>query len=523
MLYVFEDCELDTDRRELKRGGREVDLEPQVFDLLEFLVRSRDHVISRDDLIAAVWQGRIVSESTLSSRVNAARVAIGDDGTAQRLIRTLPRKGFRFVGAVHEGQAPSPGALPATPAEANKAGVPFRDGPTIAILPFTNMSGDTESDYFADGMAEEIITALSYCAGLKVIARNSSFTYKGRAIDVRQVGRELGAAFVLEGSVRRSQDRLRITAQLIEATSGTHVWADRFDGNVSDAFDLQDRIAESAAAVIEPKLRFVESERVRRTPPQNLAAYDLWLRAASLANEFTEESLASALRCLSQAIEADPSYALAMATAAHLHAHCYLQGWVREAELTKITGLRLAWQALDLAQDDANVQWLSAFAIWVLSLDARRSRELFRRSLAANPNSALALTMAGWVEAVNGDPAEGRRLIERSLRLNPRHPHGWLMAAGMALNEIVDKRFEEAAAWAEKALVQNRRSTIVLRALAVALANSGKNDRARLIVNELLAMEPHLTISQWRANVALANEDLMETYAQGLRAAGVPE
>jgi TolB-like protein len=427
MLFFFEDCELDTDRRELRRGGLYLEIEPQVFDLLEFLIRNRHHVSSRDDLIAAVWQGRIVSESTLSSRINAARTAINDDGTAQRLIRTLPRKGFRFVGEIREHAARSPEPVPAMPIEGSKASITVAEGPTIAVLPFTNMSGDAESDYFADGMTEEIITALSYCTGLKVIARNSSFTYKNRAIDVRQVGRELGAAFILEGSVRRSQNRLRIIAQLIDATSGTHVWADRFDGDVSDAFDLQDRVAQSAAAVIEPKLRFVESERVRRTPPQDLAAYDLWLRAASFASEFTAESLASALHCLGKAIKIDPSYALAMATAAHLHAHWYLQGWGHEPEATKAEGLRLAWQALDLAQDDANVQWLCAFAIWVLALDAQRSRELFRRSLAANPNSSLALTMAGWIEAVNGNPAEGRRLIERSLRLNPRHPHGWLM------------------------------------------------------------------------------------------------
>jgi TolB-like protein len=522
MLYLFEDCELDTNKRELRKDAQPVDLEPQVFDLIEFLLRMRDRVITRDDLIATVWRGRNVSESTLSSRINAARSAIGDDGATQRLIRTLPRKGFRFVGTVREQEGASP-PPPAMPAAARQDDLTFIDGPSIAVLPFTNMSGEAETDYFADGMAEEIITALSFCSGLKVIARNSSFIYKGRAIDIRQVGRELGVGFVLEGSVRRSQERLRITAQLIEARTGTHLWADRFDGDMSDAFELQDRIAESAAAVIEPKLRFAESERVRRTPPQSMAAYDLWLRASSLASEFTEESLASALQHLEKAVEIEPFYALAMATAAHFHAHCFLQGWISDPEETRAEGLRLAWRALDLATDDANVQWLSAFAIWILALDAQRARELFRRSLMANPNSALALTMAGWVEGVNGNPAEGRKLVERSLRLNPRHPYGWLMSTGMALNEIADKRFEEAVIWAEKALVQNRRSSVVLRALAVALVNSGRMDRARQIVQELSALEPHFTVSKWRATVALLDEELVATYTQALRAAGLPE
>ena len=246
--------------------------------------------------------------------------------------------------------------------------------------------------------------------------------------------------------------------------------------------------------------------------------------SASLPSEFTPESMASALDCLEQALEIEPGYALAMATAAHLHAQCYLQGWVQGPDGVKAEGLRLAWRAVDLAKDDANVQWMSAFAIWVLALDAQRSRgKLFRRSLAANPNSALALTMAGWVEAVNANPTEGRKLIERSLRLNPRHPHGWLMSAGMALNEIADGRFDEAVRWTEKALVQNRRSVVVLRAFAVALVNAGELDDARQVVQELLTIEPRLTISEWRASVALANRDLVNTYATALRKAGVPE
>ena len=527
MRYLFENCTLDTKRRELRRGARLVDLEPQVFDLIEFLIRARDRVASRDDLLEAVWKGRIVSESTLSSRINAARVAIGDNGTTQRLIRTLPRKGIRFVGEVQE-EAPSPAVAPLRGADAPTGsaiafGTAGRNEPAIAVLAFDNMGPDEEAEYFADGMAEEIITALARCSGIAVIARNSSFSYKGRAVDVRQIGRELGVGYVLEGSVRRSNDRVRITVQLIDATTGAHLWADRFEGKLSDVFELQDRIAESAAAVIEPRLRAAESERVRRKPPQSPDAYDLWLRSIWLANEFTAEAMASAQQCISQALEIDPSYSLAMATAGFFHAQSFLHRWVENPEAAKVEGMQLALRAIDLASTDSNVQWMSGFAIWVFGLDVQRARELFRQSLQTNPNSALALTMAGWVEAVNGNPAEGRKMVERALHLDPRHPHGWLMSIGMALNEVADKRFEEAVCWADRALVQNRRSVVAMRALVVALVNTGSMGRAKSVVRDILAIEPELTIARWRMTVAVADEDLKRTYADALSKAGIPD
>jgi TolB-like protein len=218
-------------------------------------------VVGRDDLFAAVWKGRIVSEATLGSRINSARAAIGDNGEEQRLIRTFPRKGFRFVGEVREESHASAEREPDIPLQKVKPRMTDPDGPSIAVLPFTNMSGDPEQDYFADGMAEDIITALSRCSGLFVIARNSSFTYKGQAVDIRHVGRELGVGYVLEGSVRRGGNRLRITGQLIDATSGVHLWADRFDGDETDVFELQDRITESVVAAIEPTLQLAEVKR----------------------------------------------------------------------------------------------------------------------------------------------------------------------------------------------------------------------------------------------------------------------
>ena len=328
MLYRFEDLSLDTDRRELRRGASLVRIEPQVFDFLLYLIRNRERVVSKDDLMGAVWGGRIVSESALTNRINAARSAIGDSGEQQRLIKTLQRKGIRFVGAVSEERQPAGIATAPIAAEQPAPAFALPDRPSIAVLPFANLSGDPEQEYFADGMADEIITALARCQWLFVIARNSSFIYKGKAVDVRQIGRELGVRYVLEGSVRRGGNRLRFTGQLVDATSGAHIWADRFDGEMSDVFELQDRFTESVVAAIEPKLQFAEIGRLKQKPAANLHAYDLLLRAQQFEHEFTEASLAAALNCLKQALAIDPTYAPAMAFAAFCHAEQKFAGLV---------------------------------------------------------------------------------------------------------------------------------------------------------------------------------------------------
>jgi TolB-like protein len=274
MSYHFEDYVLDPDRRELRRDRRLLAIEPKVFDLLLHLVGNRERVVSKDDLIATIWGGRIVSESALTTCINAARTAIGDSGEVQRLIKTLPRKGIRFVGKVEQRptSASAAGSLPDTP------NLALPDKPSVAVLPFTNMSGDPEQDYFADGIAEDIITALSRFKALFVIARYSSFTYKERAVDVKQVGRELGVRYVLEGSVRKAANRVRITGQLVDTATGTHLWAERFDGGVGDIFDLQDQVTESVVGAIAPALEKAEIERAKRKPTESLDAYGRYLR-----------------------------------------------------------------------------------------------------------------------------------------------------------------------------------------------------------------------------------------------------
>src|SRR5690348_15320955 len=264
---------LDTDRRELRRGAESIAIEPQVFDLLVYLVENRERVVSRDDLIASVWGGRIVSDSTLATRINAARKALGDSGEQQRLIRTIARKGLRFVAEV-QARSSHDGLADDASHEPPRTALPLPDRPAIAVLPFLNMSGDTEQEYFSDGITEDIITALSRLRWFFVIARNSTFAYKGKNTDVTQVGRELGVRYILEGSVRKSGQRVRITGQLMDATTGNHIWAERYDRELTDIFDLQDEITASVTAAIEPKLLAAEGLRVESRSIEDLDAWD---------------------------------------------------------------------------------------------------------------------------------------------------------------------------------------------------------------------------------------------------------
>jgi TolB-like protein len=524
LLYLFDNYSLDTDRREIRRGTAVVPVEPQVFDLLEHLIRHRDRVVSKDDLIASIWQGRIVSESAISTQINAARCAIADSGEQQRLIKTIPRKGIRFVGDVREQQRPADTAKAAASSERARPLLTLPDRPSIAVLPFTNMSSDPEQEYFADGMAEEIITALSRCKWLFVIARNSSFIYKGKAVDVREVGRDLGVRYVLEGSVRRGGDRLRFTGQLIDATSGAHIWADRFDGNVSDIFALQDQFTQSIVAAIEPNLQLAEISRLKSKPAANLEAYDLTLRAHQLEYEYTEASLAAALRCLTEALAIDPSYAPAMALAAYCYGERRIQGWAQDLPGEAAEGLRLASRAVELGKDDGNVLWMAAYAVWRLAQDAPRARELAHRSLRLNPNSAIALAIAAWTERSMGHFAKAIELSHRAERLSPRDPRGWFIATGLASAHFSEGHFDEAAAWAETALVQNPRFTIALRILAASLARLGQKEKAAAVVREILEIEPQFTLVELRARVRSMGETPWgKAFLDALRLAGLPE
>ncbi len=346
---VFGPFRLLVKRRELFAHGVPVPLGSRAFDLLLALVKRQGQLATKDELISEVWPGTVVEENNLQVQISTLRKVLGEEPEGSRYLLTVPGRGYRFVAPVERQGARHATATPPLAVEdsttaavlSSSAPLPLPDKPSIAVLPFTNMSGDPEQEYFADGMAEEIITALSRCSSLFVIARNSSFTYKGRAVDVRQVGRELGVHYVLEGSVRRGGNRLRFSGQLVEAGSGVHIWADHFDGEMSDVFDLQDRITGSVVAAIEPKLQLAEMERLKHKAAANLNAYDLLLRAQQLEYQFTDQSLISAVGYLKQAIEIDPTYAPAMALAAYCYGERRFQGWTRDIQFGNYRGSRL--------------------------------------------------------------------------------------------------------------------------------------------------------------------------------------
>ena len=323
MRYLFEEYVLDIDRRELRRGADVFAVAPQVFDLLNYLIRNRERVVSKDDLIAAVWGGRIVSDAALTTRLNVARSAIGDSGEEQRLIKTLPRKGFRFVGAVREEPTVRPWQSWTHRGEPKTSVLTLPDKPSIAVLAFANLSADPEQEYFADGIVEDIITELSRFCELFVIARNSSFQYKGKAVDVRQVGRDLGVRYVLEGSVRRGGDRLRISAQLIDAATGVHRWAEHYDRKLEDVFAVQDEVVRTIVAILAAHVRKAETERTRAKPPNSWQAYDYYLQAAdafaSFTSSFSVEDLYETRRLLQQSLAIDANYARSYAILAQTH------------------------------------------------------------------------------------------------------------------------------------------------------------------------------------------------------------
>src|SRR5580698_10953472 len=329
VLFFFADQTLDMNRRELRRGSERIAVEPQVFDLLIYLVQNRDRVVSKDDLLASVWGGRIVSDSTLTSRINAARKAVGDSGEEQKLIRTIARKGFRFVGDVHGPIRDAPAhAEPADEAQqSSRPALPLPDRPAIAVLPFTNMSDDRAQDYFSDGISEDIITALSKLRWFFVIARNSSFVYKGKAVHLKQIADELGVGYVVEGSVRKVGDRVRITAQLNDVGTGSHIWAQRYDRDLADVFAVQDEITEAIVAAIEPQLYAAENFRARRKPPDSLDAWDLVMRALSHYWRVTRQDNVVAQALLEKATAIDPHYGQAFGLLATSHTFSAHMGW----------------------------------------------------------------------------------------------------------------------------------------------------------------------------------------------------
>jgi TolB-like protein len=519
LRYLFEEYVFDTDRRELHRGADVVSVAPQVFDLLDYLIRNRERVVSKDNLIGAIWNGRTVSDAALTTRLNVARSAIGDSGEEQRLIKTLPRKGFRFIGPVREEGGKSP-AVPDNRVEPEKLTLALPDKPSIAVLPFENMSGDPEQDYFSDGMVEEIITALSRFKWLFVIARNSSFTFKGKAVDIKEVGRRLGVRYVLEGSVRKASGKVRIAGQLVDAATGAHIWADRFERDLTDVFALQDEVTVAVVSAIQPKLLQTEIEMATRRRPENLTAYDFYLRATQQFYLMTREGLAEAITLAHRALELDPRFGFVAALAGACHMNNVVLGYSIDRQFERKEAVRLVRLALSVDNSDPETLALACVTLAFVAGDYESAVEMADRAVALNQNSFEAWHARGWVYFLAGLPEEAVRSFERGIRMSPIDPRLHVSLTGMGMAFIELRRFDEAIVAGKNAQRQNPSYSSAYLCLASALAHLGRDAEAREAATRLLELDPAFTTSTRIGRGRYSNAKLL---TEGLRQAGLPE
>jgi TolB-like protein/cytochrome c-type biogenesis protein CcmH/NrfG len=524
--FSFSDHEIDTGRRELHRGSEPVAVEPQVFDLLVYLLLNRDRVVSKEDLIAAVWGGRIVSDSTLTSRINAARKAIGDSGDQQKLIRTIARKGLRFVGAVgvhpDAGQPDFTGAAPGAPdddQDRSRSTLPRTDRPAIAVLPFINMSGDPEQEYFSDGISEDIITALSKLRWFFVIARNSSFIYKGRAVHIRQIADEVGVGYVVEGSVRKGGDRVRITAQLNDVATGGHIWAERYDRNLADVFAVQDEITEAIVAAIEPQIYAAENFHAQRKPPNSMDAWDLVMRALSHYWRVTRQDNLVAQALLEKATAIDPNYGQALGVLAASHTFSAHMGWTDMA-----TGAPLAERAaLAAILADSEDPW-AHYALGCVYLYNRRfddSLAEFELALRLNPNFSLAQGYHGLALSYCGRWEEGIIAARRALRLSPRDPYAAIYCGIAAYAHYVGRDYDEAMRLAREGIRQRSDFVGAHRVLTAAAGMAAQPEIGGAALEELRRAQPNISLAWIAGKMPIRQAAELQHYLEGFRRSGL--
>jgi len=517
--FLFADYILDTDRRELRCGPDSIAVEPQALDLLIYLIENNDRVVSKDDLIASIWGGRIVSDTTLTSRIYAARRAIGDSGRNQTLIRTVTRKGLRFVGQVRKQGASAPDPAPGEADGLTQQSPSLPDRPSIAVLPFNNMSGDPAQEYFSDGISEDIITALSKLRWFFVIARNSSFTYKGKAVHMKQIAEELGVGYVVEGSVRKGGERVRITVQLNDVATGSHIWAERYDRELADVFAVQDEITEAIVAAIEPQLYAAENFRAQRKPPNSLDAWDLVMRALSHYWRVTRQDNMVAQALLEKATAVDPNYGQALGVLATSHIFSAHMGW---ADLSMVGPIaeRAALAAILIDSEDP---W-AHLALGCVYLHKRRFDDClaeFELALRLNPSFSLAQGYHGLALSYCGRWEEGDVAARRALRLSPRDPFAAIYCGIAAYAQFVGGNYDEAIRLAREAIRQRGDFVGAHRVLTAAAGMAGQGDIAKVALQELCRAQPNICLAWIAREMPMKRQADLDHYLEGFRRAGL--
>jgi TolB-like protein len=528
LMFQFEGYTLDIVRCSLRAADREIDLRPKTFEVLRYLVENAGRLVTKEEMIRAIWPNVIAAEESLTHCVSEVRRAIGD--SEQTIIKTMPRRGYQFTAPVFR-KAPADASQepkPATesPAEATHDGrpaPPMPDRPSIAVLPFQNMSGDPEQEYFADGVVEEIITALSRFSGLFVIARNSSFTYKGRAVNVKEVGRELGVRYVLEGSVRKVAQQVRITGQLVDASSGAHIWAERFDGALDNIFGLQDRVTASVVGAISPKMEQADIERARSKPTDSLVAYDFFLRGIGDAYQDDKESVNNALRLFSRAIELDPGFAAAYGSAAYCYVIRKARRWMKDPDREIVEAKALARKAVQLGKDDAVSLSRAGHVLAYVVSEFEAGTLFIDRALRLNPNLASAWFSSCWLRVWIGEPEITAKHFAQFMKMSPLDPLMPDAQSANAFAHIFCGRYNEASALAEQALQESPNLHPALRASAVSHALAGRVEQAQRAMSHLRHIDPALRVSNLKELTPLRRPQDMARYSEGMRKAGLPD
>jgi TolB-like protein len=517
--FEFGPFRLLAERGELLVRGRPVQLGPRAFDLLTVLVRRPGDLLTKDELLAEVWPGTVVEENNLHVQASAVRKALAEGDVNGRYMMTVPGRGYRFVAPVTR-VARNGGSHHLSDKIEPASALPGK--PSIVVLPFNNLSADPEQEYFADGIVEDITTALSRFSSLFVIARNSAFTYKGRPVDVKQVGRELGVRYGLEGSVRKSQGRVRITGQLIDAEHGTHIWAERYDGDLGDIFALQDRITASVVGALLPKLETAEIERARRKQTESLDAYDLYLRALAAFYSWTREGNDQALALLERSLELDPRFAAAAVIADNCWAARYAQGW---SPIDKAIAESTRYATLAVQLDPDNAEALSVLARRTPSIkqDSEETIALAERSVSANPNSAFAWRCTGYALMFIGEAERAVEHFQRTLRLSPRDPRAYDAVTGLAFALVQLGRDAEAIGLFRQAIHQNSGFAPAWRGLTSALAMAGQSDESRHALAKTMELDPNFSLQSITKRLGFSDRVRKGRLFEGWRRAGVKQ
>jgi TolB-like protein/Tfp pilus assembly protein PilF len=502
-------------RAGLFSGAREIKLTPKALALLSYLAEHPGELVTKDELFAAVWPETTVGDAALVTCIQELRNALKDDARQPRYIETLHRRGYRFIAR------PTPAAAPKQDVNGKAGALAFPDKPSIAVLPFTNMSREADQEHFADGISEDLITELARIRWLFVIARNSSFIYKNRAVDVKQVSRELGVRYVLEGSVRRAGRQVRITAQLVDATTGAHHWAERYDREIGDIFAVQDEITQSVVAAIEPRLLAAESLRASSRSPEDLGAWETVVRAQTHVWRLNRSDNQAAIAALVRAVEAYPDYARARSLLAFCLVFAAHNGWIEPAQGLR-TGREHVMRAVAL---DDTEPW-GQIAFGYSSMMERRTEEAlaaFRRAVNLNPSSAVAHCYLSHGLAFAGQDREAIAEAERAMRLSPLDPETAMFIGGIAVAHYTAGRYGEATQHSEELLRLRPGFHGAQRLRCASFAQIGRLEEARADLAALRREHPELSIAWIKASVPYQTPELMERFLDGMRKAGLED